>query len=78
VSDGVIWATAVYDYARRPGMLTVTQDSDRIERLVPVQMGAPEPRRIALAPTPWTAPPGSEWQQGETGSWSIRVYRRED
>lgn len=75
-ADVIVWATAVYDVTR-PGVMVVTEDRDHIGRIVPVQMTTIQPRRIALAPTPWTPAAGSAWQETAAGVWVIPVYRRE-
>ena len=72
-----IWATAVYDVTR-PGVMVVTEDRDHIGRIVPVQMTTLQPRRIALASTPYAPAEGSAWEETTPGVWVIVVYRRED
>ena len=75
-SAAVIWATATYDVTR-PGVMVVTEDRDKIERIVPVQMTTLQPRRIALVSTPYRAPRGSSWEETRPGVFVIPVCRDE-
>ena len=76
-ATAVIWATAVYD-VNRPGIMVVTEDRDKIGRIVPIQVSTLQPRRIALVSTPYRAPEGSWWEETAPGVWVIPVCRRED
>lgn len=71
-----VWATAVYDVTR-PGVMVVTEDRDKIGRIVPVQMATLQPRRIALVSTPYRAPQGSTWEETRPGVFVIPVCRHE-
>lgn len=71
-----IWATAVYD-VNRPGVMVVTEDRDKIGRIVPIQVSTLNPRRIALVSTPYRAPKGSSWEETRPGIFVIPVYRDE-
>ena len=72
----VIWATAVYN-VNRPCIMLVTEDRDKIERIVPIQVSTLNPRRIALVSTPYRAPKGSSWEETRPGVYVIPVYRDE-
>lgn len=73
-SDGIVWATAVYRM-RHPGVLEVTEQGCEDAQQVPVVMTQAKPTTRGLVSTPWTAPPGSTWEEDEPGVWWIQVYR---
>ena len=76
MSGGIVWATAVYR-TLEPGVLTVTEVATGIPQRVDYQHAGPGPNKRALTTTRWTASPGSEWREYDTGCWSVRVYRRD-
>ena len=71
----IVWATAEYRTAR-PGIIKVTEKvSQKVsDHRLPADAAEP-PARLPLAPTPWTAAPGSIWHERGEGVWHIAVYQ---
>jgi len=68
-----VYGTAVYR-SKEPGVIIITRDGDVFGEPYQGPATAP-PKRLHLAPLPWSSVPGAEWAQGATGAWHIRVYQ---